>query len=135
MSLKVLLVLSLVIITTLTGCSATNSPSETNNTSYSKISSNEAKEMMDDDSDIIILDVRSQEEYDSGHIEGAILIPDGQISEDAESVLTDKDAKILVYCRSGRRSESASKTLVELGYSNVYDFGGINDWPYETTTK
>ncbi len=132
MNLKVVLALSLVAITTLTGCSIKDSSS---NTSYKKISSKEAKEMMDGDSDTIILDVRSQEEYDSGHIEGALLIPDGQISEKADSILTDKDATILVYCRSGRRSLAASKELVELGYTNIYDFGGIIDWPYETVIK
>ena len=132
MNLKVVLALSLVAITSLTGCSIKDSSS---NTSYKKISSKEAKEMMDGDSDTIILDVRSQEEYDSGHIEGALLIPDGQISEKADSILTDKDATILVYCRSGRRSLAASKELVELGYTNIYDFGGIIDWPYETVIK
>lgn len=104
-------------------------------TSYSKISSKEAKEMMDEDSDIIILDVRTQDEYDSGHIEGALLIPNDQITEKVESVLTNKDATILVYCRSGRRSLSASKELADLGYTNIYDFGGIIDWPYETVIK
>lgn len=132
MYLKVYLALSLVVISTLTGCSVKGSSSDT---TYSKISSKEAKDMMDENSDIIILDVRAQDEYDLEHIEDAILIPDDQISEKAESVLTNKDAKILVYCRSGRRSATASMALVELGYTNIYDFGGINDWQYETVTK
>lgn len=133
MNLKAFLALSLVIIiTTLAGCSVNDSNTDT---SYSKISSKEAKEMMDEDSDTIILDVRTQDEYDSGHIEGALLIPNDQITEKAESVLTNKDATILVYCRSGRRSLSASKELAELGYTNIYDFGGIIDWPYETVIK
>jgi phage shock protein E len=133
MNLKAFLALSLVvIITTLSGCSVNDTKTDT---SYRKISSKEAKEMMDEDSDIIILDVRTQDEYDSGHIEGALLIPNDQISEKAESVLTDKDATILVYCRSGRRSLSASKELADLSYTNIYDFGGIIDWPYETVIK
>lgn len=133
MNFKILMAFSLiVIITTLTGCSSSDSSSDT---SSNIISSKEAKEMMDGDSDIIVLDVRTQEEYDSGHIESAILIPVDQIADKVESVLTDKDATILVYCRSGRRSASASKELVDLGYTNIYDFGGIIDWPYETVTK
>ena len=133
MNLKAFLALSLVvIITTLSGCSVNDTKADT---SYRKISSKEAKEMMDEDSDIIILDVRTQEEYDSGHIEDALLIPNDQISEKAESVLTNKDVTILVYCRSWRRSLSASKELADLGYTNIYDFGGIIDWPYETVIK
>ena len=80
----------------------------------------------------IILDVRTQEEFDESHIEGAILIPDYEITNKAESVLKDKDQLILVYCRSGRRSKLAAEALVELGYTNVKEFGGIIDWPYET---
>ena len=76
--------------------------------------------------------VRTQEEFDSGHVPGAILIPDYEIKEKAPQVLTDKNQKILVYCRSGRRSKLACEELVNLGYTNLYEFGGINDWPYET---
>ena len=80
----------------------------------------------------IILDVRTQEEYDQGHIPGAILIPDTEIKAEAENILTDKAQLILVYCRSGRRSKLAAEALVELGYTNIKEFGGIIDWPYET---
>ena len=80
----------------------------------------------------MILDTRTQEEYDERHIPGAILIPHDQIKEQAESLLTDKDQLILVYCRSGRRSKLASEDLVALGYTNIMEFGGIIDWPYET---
>lgn len=87
--------------------------------------------MMDKDANVVILDVRTLDEYNEGHIDKAILIPDTEIKDQAETTLTDKSATILVYCRSGRRSALASATLVELGYTNVYDFGGIIDWTYE----
>lgn len=106
---------------------------DTMNATYTKITPKEAKEIMENE-DVIILDVRAQSEFDSERIDGAILIPDNEIEDDADEKLTDKSAKILVYCRSGRRSEAASKLLVELGYENVYDFGGILDWPYDTIT-
>jgi len=96
------------------------------------ITAEEAKQIMDSQEGYIILDVRTQEEYDQVHISGAILIPDTQIKARAEEVLTDKDQLILVYCRSGRRSKLAAEALVELGYTNIKEFGGIIDWPYET---
>ncbi len=102
---------------------------------YTTISGKEAKKMMDENKDIIILDVRTREEYQEGHIEGAILIPDDEITEKAESMLTDKSETILVYCRSGRRSANASRELSDLGYINIYDFGGINDWEYDVITE
>ena len=101
----------------------------TSESSYHKISAQEAKEMMDTQ-EVIIVDVRTQEEYDEGYIENAILIPNETINE-APSELPDKDAVILVYCRSGNRSKLAAAILVELGYTNVVEFGGINSWPYD----
>lgn len=98
---------------------------------YVNITAEEAKKIMDTETGYVILDVRTQEEYDQGHIPGAILIPDTEIGTRAEQVLTDKDQLILVYCRSGRRSKNASEILVELGYTNIKEFGGILDWPYE----
>ncbi len=98
---------------------------------YVSITAEEAKRIMDNEEGYIILDVREQDEYDAGHIPGAILIPYTQIEEKAEKVLTDKEQLILVYCRSGRRSKIAAEALVELGYTNVREFGGIIDWPYE----
>ncbi len=95
------------------------------------ITAKEAKEIMDSQKGYVILDTRTQEEYDESHIPGAILIPYDQILEKAESVLTDKNQLILVYCRSGRRSKIAAEALVELGYTNIKEFGGILDWPYE----
>ena len=98
---------------------------------YVNITAEEAKQIMDSEEGYIILDVRTQEEYDQGHIPGAILIPDTEVEVTAEEVLTDKDQLLLVYCRSGRRSKLASEILVKLGYTNIKEFGGIIDWPYE----
>lgn len=94
------------------------------------ITAEEAKQIMDTESDYVILDVRTQEEFDEAHIPGAILIPNTEIEIRAESELSDKNQLILVYCRSGRRSKLAAEILVELGYTNIYEFGGIIDWPY-----
>ena len=99
--------------------------------SYDQISGAEAKALMDSESGYIILDARTQEEYDEGHIPGAIMIPEYEIAERAEKELPDKDQLILVYCRSGRRSKIAAEELVKLGYTNVKEFGGIIDWEYE----
>lgn len=120
----------ILIIATLGACSAKKDTA----TGYTKITAEEAKEMIDNNSSIIILDVRTAEEYNTGHIEGALLIPNTEINAKAEEILTDKAATILVYCRSGRRSAFAASDLVELGYSNVYDFGGIGDWKYDIVT-
>ena len=98
---------------------------------YVNITAEKAKQIMDSQEGYIILDVRTQEEYDQGHIPGAIVISHEEITEKAEDVLTDKDQLILVYCRSGRRSKIAAEALVELGYTNIKEFGGIIDWPYE----
>ena len=111
----------------LTGCGGNSADG-----SYQQITQEEAKEMMDSQ-EVIILDVREQDEYDSGHIPGAVLLPVGTIDEDtAAEVIPGKDSTVLVYCRSGNRSKTASSTLAELGYTNIYEFGGINTWPYET---
>ena len=98
---------------------------------YEQISGAEAKALMDSESGYIISDARTQEEYDQGHIPGAILIPEYEIADRAEKELTDKNQLILVYCRSGRRSKIAAEELVKLGYTNVKEFGGIIDWEYE----
>lgn len=98
---------------------------------YEQITPDEAKKIMDTEKDYIILDVREQDEFDEGHIPGAILIPYTEIENKAEEVLPDKDKLILVYCRSGRRSKIAAESLARLGYTNIKEFGGIIDWPYE----
>ena len=126
---KIILILILFIVNvTLISCEKqTNDETEA---IYHKIEPGIAKKMMEESS-VIILDVRTSEEYNEGHIPGAVLIPDYEILETAEKVLKDKNQTILVYCRSGNRSRKAANNLLYLGYQNVYDFGGIIDWPYE----
>ena len=98
---------------------------------YQQITQEEAKDMMDA-GDVVVLDVREQSEFDAGHIPGAVLLPVGTITKDtAADVIDDLDTVVLVYCRSGNRSKTASQALVDLGYTNIYEFGGINTWPYE----
>ncbi len=108
---------------------ATNNSS--NFSSYQQVDAETAKKLMDTEDDYVILDARTQAEYDEGHIPGAILIPHDTVTTAAEDALPDKGQLILVYCRSGNRSKQASQTLVDLGYTNVVEFGGINSWPYE----
>ena len=80
----------------------------------------------------MILDVREQDEYNAGHIPDAVLLPVGTINEEtAASAIPEKDTVVLVYCRSGNRSKTASQALADLGYTQIYEFGGIKDWPYE----
>ncbi len=98
---------------------------------YKQISQDEAKEMMEKDDGHVIVDVRRQDEYDEGHIPGAILIPNESIEDTPPAELPDPDRIILVYCRSGRRSKEASQKLADMGYSQVYEFGGIIDWTGE----
>ena len=117
----------LIILLLFTGCGG-NSMEQN---SYQQITQDVAKEMMDA-GDIVILDVREQYEYDAGHIPSAVLLPVGTITEDtAAAVIDDLDTVVLVYCRSGNRSKTASQALADIGYTNVYEFGGINTWPYE----
>lgn len=98
--------------------------------SYQKITQEQAKEMMDTQT-VLVLDVREQSEYDDGHIPGAVLLPVGQIDQEtAAALIPAKDAVVLVYCRSGNRSKTAAQALAQLGYTAVYEFGGINSWPY-----
>ena len=98
---------------------------------YEQISQDEAKRIMDTEDEFVIIDARTEEEFSEGHIECAILIPEYEIAERAETEIPEKDTLILVYCRSGRRSKIASDALVQLGYTNVKEFGGIIDWQYE----
>ena len=138
--MKRFLFIFLPVLSLLTGCTTPNSnvsetnshpdTSETKENTYEQITQIKAKEIMDSGEEYILLDVRTKEEFDDGHIEGAILIPDFEIEVRAETELPDKDALILVYCRSGRRSKNAASILAALGYTNVKEFGGINDWAY-----
>ncbi|WP_125142598.1 rhodanese-like domain-containing protein [Clostridium transplantifaecale] len=104
---------------------------QTEEAAYHKISAAEAKEMMDQ-TEVTVVDVRTLQEYKEGHVPGAINIPNEEIQDTEPELLNDKDAMLLVYCRSGRRSKDASDKLVKMGYKNVYDFGGIIDWNYDT---
>ena len=118
----------LVMIMILGGCGA-----EKQESGYRQITAEEAKTMMEEQADAVILDVREQDEYDEKHIPGAVLLPVGTIDEEtAAAAIPEKDTVVLVYCRSGNRSKTASTALAGLGYTQVYEFGGINDWPYET---
>ena len=112
----------------MTACGGENGKVST----YEQITSEQAKTIMDTEKDYVIIDARTEEEFAEGHIENAILIPEYEIAERAEKELPDKEQLILVYCRSGRRSKIASEELVNLGYTNVKEFGGIIDWPYKT---
>ncbi len=109
----------------LTGCGQTGGKAA----EYKKITPAEAQAMMGED--VVVLDVRTQEEYDAGHIPDALLLPDTELKQRAEELLPEKDQTILVYCRSGRRSANAARQLLELGYTKVFDFGGILDWTGE----
>lgn len=141
---KGLIFLLIISLTLFSSCSGNVNTEETKNTTidttetsinnsltYEQISGEEAKRLMDTETDFIIVDARTEEEFNEGHIEGAILIPEYEISERAEKELPNKDQLILVYCRSGRRSKIASQALADLGYTNVKEFGGIIDWQYE----
>ena len=111
----------------MTACDGENGKVST----YEQITAEQAKNIMDTEKDYVIIDARTEEEFAEGHIENAILIPEYEIAERAEKELPDKAQLILVYCRSGRRSKIASEELTRLGYTNVKEFGGIIDWPYE----
>jgi rhodanese-related sulfurtransferase len=98
---------------------------------FQSIAPEEALQRLDSDEEIVLLDVRTPEEYAEGRIPGSLLIPLQTLKEEAPLQLTDKEAPIFVYCRSGNRSLEAARILVELGYTQVYDLGGIIDWPYD----
>ncbi len=100
---------------------------------YLTLTAEEAKARLDEDDSVILLDVRTQAEFDEGHIPGAVCLPNEDITPDLPRPF-DQDAEVLVYCRSGRRSAEAAEKLADMGYANVADFGGIINWPYETTT-
>ncbi len=124
------LIIMLIISLSLFGLTACQDNGD-NTPTYEQITAQEAKTIMDTEQDYIIIDARTEEEFAEGHIEDAILIPEYEIANRAEKELPDKDVLILVYCRSGRRSKIASEELVKLGYTNVKEFGGIIDWPYD----
>jgi len=123
----------LLLMLLLTGCAAAPQEQEQAQ-SYRQIGMDEAVALMQNEDDYIILDVRTREEFEQRHIPGAILIPNETIGNEEIPELPDKDQLILVYCRSGNRSKQASEKLVKLGYTNIVEFGGINDWPGEVVT-
>ena len=132
MKRSVILILALVImIGMLSACAAETQ----SNTGYTIITQEEAKAMMSKDDDHVIVDVRRQDEYDSGHIPGAILIPNESITDTKPAELPDLDQIILIYCRSGNRSKQAVQKLADMGYTNLYEFGGIIDWTGETVVS
>lgn len=138
MKRKIIICFILTAITLLTSCAAKSvgiiPSSETPGSAteaYHKITSEEAKNMMESGG-VTVVDVRRPEEYAEKHIPGAILVSNETIAEKSDEMLPDKDAVLLIYCRTGVRSKQASDKLIKLGYRNIYDFGGIIDWQYET---
>lgn len=133
---RVYLILAILLIGVFSGCRNENIKADkqvstvTKKASFSNITSEEAKKRIDSENNIIFLDVRTKEEYETGHIKDSILIPVDSLKAEATIKLKDKDAPIFIYCRSGNRSVTAANILIELGYKNVFNLGGIKDWPY-----
>jgi len=131
---KTIQFMALIVVAFLIGGCADKDAKEINETeksAYVSITAEEAKKIMDEETGYLILDVRTKEEYDEGHIPNSVLLPNETIDEDVSDILPDKDQKILIYCRSGNRSKQASQKLADLGYTDLIEFGGIVDWPYE----
>lgn len=139
-------ILHLLIVTTifsgLTACAPVASennpvtqPATDSATGYQKITAEQAVSMMEDEPSHILLDVRTEDEFKEQRIDGAVLIPDSELKDRAGTELPDKNALIFVYCRSGRRSAGAVREMIDMGYTNTYDIGGINDWPYDTIDR
>ncbi|MCL2721566.1 MAG: rhodanese-like domain-containing protein [Treponema sp.] len=130
---KYFIAITTVLFFLITACTRCNAD-DLNNTGngWRTINAQEAHRMMNELDSYILLDVRTIQEFAEIRIDGAVLIPDYELKQRAEAELPDKKAVILIYCRSGRRSASSAAVLAELGYSNVNDFGGIINWPYET---
>ena len=127
------IIMTVIILLVLTGC-VQKLDGDGMVRSYTQISQDEAKEMMARDDGHVIVDVRRQDEYDAGHIPGAILIPNESIGTERPEELPDPDQIILIYCRSGNRSKKAAQKLFDMGYTNIYEFGGIIDWTGEVVT-
>ena len=131
--MKRIIPIILILLFAISGCSSVRE--EQNTAAYKQISQEEAKEMMAKDDGHVIVDVRRQDEYDAGHIPGAILIPNESIGSNSPEALPDYDQIILIYCRTGNRSRQASEKLAAMGYTNIYEFGGINTWTGEIVTE
>lgn len=136
---RVWIISVVLLLIVLSGCASKSQKSEVDgmaeNTGYRQISQEEAKEMMTRDDGHVIVDVRREDEYAEGHIPGAILIPNESIGSERPEQLSDYDQIILIYCRSGNRSKQAAAKLVALGYTNIYEFGGIIDWTGDVVTE
>ena len=130
---KMLFILSVLVLLVLVslGCKTQANTAEVLPAGYHKITAAEAKQKMAANPQAVVVDVRNADEYREKHIPQAVLLPLAEVKEKASAVLPDKNAEILVYCRSGNRSRQAGVLLAEMGYASVYDFGGIQDWPYE----
>lgn len=131
--------LTLLLLSTLLLSACSNAPGQIMDgdgmvNSFSQISQEQAKLMMEEDDGHLIVDVRTREEYDQGHIPGAVCVPNESIGEEMPEALPDKQQILLLYCRSGRRSKEAAQKLFDLGYANVYEFGGILDWDGDVVT-
>ena len=133
MSKKFIRMYSLIIVVSLivSGCSFKQTRGNNNDLGIKRITSEEAKEIIDSGEKVTIIDVREENEYSEGHIRNSILVPLGKIESNIDNIVKDKEEPILVYCRSGRRSAEAASKLNELGYKKVYDFGGIIEWKYD----
>lgn len=133
------IVMGLLVAGMIASPSGTGGDAESKNQSsgaeYKRISAEEAKARIDSGDEVIILDVRTEGEFNADHIPRAILIPNETITDKMPDLLPDLDAEILIYCRSGNRSAQAARKLIQIGYTNVYDFGGINSWPYDTVKE
>ena len=129
--MKRMLALLLITLCVLSGCTAQGTGRKEVGMSYTQIDQETAKEIMQRRDGHVIVDVRRQEEFDQGHIPGAVLIPNEQIGTERPEKLPDRDQVILVYCRSGSRSKQAAQKLADMGYTRVYEFGGISTWPGE----
>ena len=129
-------ILALLVAVVLTGCSFNKQEADAVETvnSYRQISQEEAARIMEMDDGHVVVDVRRQDEYDAGHIPNAILIPNESIGTEQPEELPDLDQIILIYCRSGNRSKQAAQKLFDMGYTNIYEFGGINTWKGEIVT-
>ena len=125
-------VLLAALILALAGCGSSGTEGNGDLPKVTNITAQEGLDMMEDNPDIILVDVRTEGEYKAEHIPGAVLLPVDSITETAGDVIPDKDAVYIVYCRSGNRSATAALMLIDLGYRNIYDMGGIIDWPYAT---
>lgn len=133
---RYLIPLALLPVLALAACSAASTSQATNapESAYRKITAEDTKALIDGGDEVVIVDVRTQAEYDEGHIPSAILVSNETISDSQPDALPDLDAKLIVYCRTGVRSKAASEKLVRIGYTDINDMGGIRDWPYDTIT-